>query len=211
MTIGVQAGEEELIDLCGSDDDDAPAQQPAGVQEHRQRSQAAVHPSGVRHVKQQPAARRVPQRGAGKPAASSTCQQQPAPRSRPEHPAEAAQTPEAKRPKAVAQLKPAQCAEMRQLGIIHSQPPKLSGNNALLKELAHRSNRVRRIIYSAHLSTCLRMEVHANAALQPHMCQQHILHCWLEYQALRTTLTTLLCNKTTPVLAAGNAGKAAER
>ena len=120
VTIGVQAGEEEPIDLCNSDDDDKPAQQSAGAQEHCQRSQAAAHPSEARRKKQQPA-----------------------PRLGPEHAAEAVQRSEAKRLKAGALPKPAQRTETRQLGITDSRHPQLSGNNALLKELAEGTNRVR--------------------------------------------------------------------
>ncbi|CAK0787452.1 hypothetical protein CVIRNUC_010672 [Coccomyxa viridis] len=115
-----QAGEEKPIDLCDSSDDDAPAQQPAGAQEHRQRFQAAAHPPEARRVKQQPAP------GPG-----------------PEHTAEAVQRPEAKRLKAGAIQKPAQRTETQQLGIRDPRPPKLSGNNALLKELAEGTNRAK--------------------------------------------------------------------
>ena len=54
------------------------------------------------------------------------------------------QRPEAKRLKAGAIQKPAQGTETQHLGIRDPRPPKLSGNNALLKELAEGTNRVRK-------------------------------------------------------------------
>ena len=162
MTVGVQAGEEEPIDLCDSDDD-APAQQPTGVQEHCQHSQAAAHSPEARRLKQQPA-----------------------PRPGPKHIAEAVRILEAKRLKAGAMPKPAQRAETRQLGITDSRPPKLSGNNALLKELAQGTNRVRQLPDNSHMSVSQTSNGGpCDCCLAAEYMPAVMLQSWLECQALR--------------------------
>lgn len=191
VTVGVQAGEEKPIDLCDSDDDDAPAQQPAGAQGHRQRSQAAAHPPEARRVKQQPA---------------------PGPGPGPEDTAEAVQRPEAKRLKAGAIQKPAQGTETQHLGIRDPRPPKLSGNNALLKELAEGTDRVRK---SSDIS-CFSVSQSLNGGpcdcclAAADMPADHAAELAAE-AGLCACPRALACSNTTVVPAAGEAGKAAGR